>query len=64
VVDGLRVVRSGLTTADRVVIAGGQLVLPGAKVQLRPGKIEPLQAAATAEPAPVPLNGEATLVGN
>jgi RND family efflux transporter MFP subunit len=64
VVDGLRVVRSGLTTADRVVIAGGQLVLPGAKVQVRPGKIVPVPVAAAAEPAPVPLNGEATLVGN
>lgn len=64
VVDGLRVIRSGLTTADRVVIAGGQLVLPGAKVQIRPGKIEPLPAAAAAAPAPAPLNGEATLVGN
>ena len=63
VVDGLRVVRSGLTTADRVVIAGGQLVLPGAKVQVRPGKIEPMPAVA-AEPAPRPLNGEATIVGN
>ena len=64
VVDGLRVIRSGLTTADRVVIAGGQLVLPGAKVQVRPGKIEPLPAAVAAAPAPAPLNGEATLVGN
>jgi RND family efflux transporter MFP subunit len=64
VVDGLRVVRSGLTSADRVVIAGGQLVLPGAKVQVRPGKIEPLPVATGAEPAPTPLNGEATLVGN
>jgi len=64
VVDGLRVVRSGLTTADRVVIAGGQLVLPGAKAQIRPGKILPVPAAAAAAPAPVPLNGEATLIGN
>src|SRR6476469_1255672 len=64
VVDGLRVIRSGLTTADRVVIAGGQLVLPGAKVQIRPGKIEPLPTAVAAAPAPAPLNGEATLVGN
>jgi RND family efflux transporter MFP subunit len=65
VVDGLRVIRSGLTTADRVVIAGGQLILPGAKVQIRPGKIEPLPAqATTAAPASTPLNGEATLVGN
>jgi RND family efflux transporter MFP subunit len=64
VVDGLRVIRSGLTTADRVVIAGGQLVLPGAKVQVRRGKIEPLRTAVAAAPAPAPLNGEATLVGN
>jgi RND family efflux transporter MFP subunit len=64
VVDGLRVIRSGLTTGDRVVIAGGQLVLPGAKVQIRPGKIEPLPTAAAVAPAPTPLNGEATLVGN
>lgn len=64
VVDGLRVIRSGLTTGDRVVIAGGQLVLPGAKVQMRPGKIEPLPTAAAVAPAPTPLNGEATLVGN
>ena len=64
VIDGLRVIRSGLTTADRVVIAGGQLVLPGAKVQVRPGKIEPLPTAVAAAPAPAPLNGEATLVGN
>jgi RND family efflux transporter MFP subunit len=64
VVDGLRVIRSGLTTADRVVIAGGQLVLPGAKVQIRPGKIEPVPTSAAAAPAPTPLNGEATFVGN
>jgi RND family efflux transporter MFP subunit len=64
VVDGLRVVRSGLTTADRVIIAGGQLALPGAKVQVRPGKIVPVPVAVAAEPAPAPLNGEATLVGN
>jgi RND family efflux transporter MFP subunit len=64
VVDGLRVVRSGLTTADRVVIAGGQLAMPGAKVQVRAGKIAPVQVEAAAESAPVPLNGEATLVGN
>lgn len=64
VVDGLRVIRSGLTTADKVVIAGGQLVLPGAKAQIRPGKIEPASAAVADATAPAPLNGEATLVGN
>lgn len=64
VVDGLRVIRSGLTPADRVVIAGGQLVLPGAKVQFRPGRIEPLPNATATAPAPTPLSGEATLIGN
>jgi len=64
VVDGLRVIRSGLTIADKVVIAGGQLVLPGAKAQIRPGKIEPAPAAVADATAPAPLNGEATLVGN
>ncbi len=64
VVDGLRVIRSGLTPADRVVIAGGQLVLPGAKVQFRPGSIEPLPSATATAPAPTPLSGEATLIGN
>jgi RND family efflux transporter MFP subunit len=64
VVDGLRVVRSGLDSADRVVIAGGQLVLPGAKVQFRPGKIIPVPATVAADAAPAPLSGEATLVGS
>jgi RND family efflux transporter MFP subunit len=64
VVDGLRVVRSGLTTADRVVIAGGQLAMPGTKVNVRPGKIAPVALAAAPDSAPVPLSGEATLVGN
>jgi RND family efflux transporter MFP subunit len=42
-VDGLRVVRSGLTPADRVVISGTQLAAPGAKVQVRAGKVTPQQ---------------------
>jgi RND family efflux transporter MFP subunit len=63
VVDGLRVVRSGLTTADRVIISGTQQAIPGTKVQIRPGKIEPAASGPTPESAPVPLSGEATLVG-
>jgi RND family efflux transporter MFP subunit len=65
-VDGLRVIRSGLTTSDRVIISGTQLAMPGAKVQVRAGKILPaaVAAAAPADSAPVPLSGEATLVGN
>ncbi len=40
-VDGLRVVRSGLKADDRVIIAGVQLARPGMKVSPRPGKVVP-----------------------
>jgi RND family efflux transporter MFP subunit len=59
VVDGLRVIRSGLAPTDKVVIAGINAA-PGAKVDPHPGKIAPVQAA----PAPgvaLPVAGEATL---
>lgn len=59
-VDGLRVVRSGLTAQDRVVIAGTQLALPGSKVQVRFGKVQPIRAAA-ASPINVPAAAQATL---
>jgi len=59
VVDGLRIVRSGLTPQDRVVLAGAQVVPPGGKVQVKPGKIEP-QAVATAPVVSAPVTGEAT----
>lgn len=41
IVDGLRVVRSGLTPQDRVIIAGVQRARPGTKVQPKPGRIVP-----------------------
>ncbi|ATY30802.1 efflux RND transporter periplasmic adaptor subunit [Sphingomonas psychrotolerans] len=59
VVDGLRVVRSGLTPQDRVVLAGGLMAPPGSKVQIKPGKIEP-QAVAAAPAISAPVTGEAT----
>lgn len=40
-VDGLRVVRSGLAPTDRVIIAGVQLARPGMKVSPRLGKVVP-----------------------
>ncbi len=58
VIDGLRVVRSGLTITDRVVISGTQLAMPGIKVQARAGRISPLVATPVA--AAPPLTGEAT----
>ena len=59
VVDGLRVVRSGLTKADRVVIAGGQNVLPGMKAKARAGNIAPLALTAPPPPPAAP-SGQAT----
>lgn len=35
-VDGLRIVRAGLTADDRVIVGGQQHVIPGAKVQTKP----------------------------
>ncbi len=41
VVDGLRVIRGGLAPTEQVVIAGTQMAMPGAKVQVRRGRIAP-----------------------
>ena len=50
-VDGLRVVRSGLRPTDRVIINGVQRIQqPGMKVQARNGRIQPV-----ARPAPAPV---------
>ncbi|GLR48265.1 efflux RND transporter periplasmic adaptor subunit [Sphingomonas astaxanthinifaciens] len=57
--DGLRVIRSGLSPNDRVVIAGAQLAMPGAKVKVKPGVIQPRPATA-APAAPSQPAGEAT----
>lgn len=62
-VDGLRVIRSGITTADHVVISGTQMVMPGVKVQVKPGRIMPQAVAAAPETVSVPLSGEATFAG-
>ena len=62
-IDGLRVIRSGLGPNDRVVISGTQMVMPGVKVQVRPGKIAPQAVAAAPDTVPVPLSGEATFAG-
>ncbi len=52
-VDGLRVVRGGLKTDDRVIIEGVQRARPGTKVDPKPGKIVP--PAPGTGPAPPPL---------
>jgi RND family efflux transporter MFP subunit len=59
VVQGLRVIRSGLQPSDRVVISGTQLAAPGAKVLTRAARISPA-AAADSPPVSAPVTGEAT----
>jgi RND family efflux transporter MFP subunit len=59
VVDGLRIIRSGLAREDKVVIAGTQMAMPGAKVQPKPGRITAIQSA-EAPVVTAPVTGEAT----
>jgi len=54
IVDGLRVIRSGLAPTDRIVIDGLQRARPGQKVKPEDGKIEPPPPAAAASSGPVP----------
>lgn len=44
-IDGLRVIRSGLTQTDMVVISNFQVAAPGSKVTIRPGRILPERTA-------------------
>jgi RND family efflux transporter MFP subunit len=60
VIDGLRIIRSGLAPQDRVVISGTQVAIPGAKVTPQPGTITPDKAAATLTEASTPASAEAT----
>ena len=59
VIDGLRIVRSGLAPTDRVVIAGMQGAMPGAKVQATQGVIAPDTTAAQTDAA-APVAAQAT----
>jgi membrane fusion protein, multidrug efflux system len=59
-VDGLRIVRSGLSRQDRVIIAGTQLAQPGSKVQVRVGRVQAVRAQA-GPPVVAPAAAQATL---
>ncbi|MFA6113670.1 MAG: efflux RND transporter periplasmic adaptor subunit [Sphingomonas sp.] len=61
VVDGLRIVRSGLKSTDRVIIAGNQMAMPGAKVAPKAGRIGATAAATTGPAVSLPVAGEATI---
>lgn len=58
VVDGLRIIRSGITAADRIVIDGTQSAMPGAKVSPHAGRIAAGASAAT--PVTAPISSQAT----
>lgn len=62
VVDGLRIIRSGLTQQDRVVVGNVQAAMPGAKVATRPAPIRPQQnpAAISATDGRAPAAAQAT----
>ena len=59
-VEGLRVVRSGLAPTDRVVISGVQRAHPGQRVSAQAGQITPQAAAAGGQPDLGPPPGSAT----
>jgi RND family efflux transporter MFP subunit len=62
VVNGLRVIRSGLAPSDRIVISNYQAAVAGAKVDAKPGRIAPVVAkAAPNAGALTPSAAQATL---
>ena len=64
-VAGLRVIRSGITKADRIVVQGVQFAMPGTKVNPRVTQVKASEAAAPKAPPPsVPSASQATLAAN
>ncbi len=62
-VDGLRIILSGLSPSDHVIVGNGQAAIPGAKVKTQTGHIAPDTSAAAADPeSPAPIAAQATLV--
>jgi RND family efflux transporter MFP subunit len=59
-VDGLRVIRSGLQPTDSVVISGVQRAHPGERVQAVAGRIAPQAASSQSQPDLGPPPGSAT----
>lgn len=62
VVDGLRVIRSGLRPDDQIVIAGMQSAAPGSKVQPHAGRVTPLPSETV--PIAAPVAAQATFAAN
>jgi RND family efflux transporter MFP subunit len=60
-IGGLRVVRGGLAPTDRVIIEGTQMAIPGGKVIVRRGRIDPPHASSAPPPGFEAPPGEGTL---
>lgn len=60
---GLRVIRSGLSPNDRVVIEGTQMAFPGSKVTARNGRIDRPESQPTRAASADAPPGKATLAG-
>lgn len=59
-VDGLRMIRSGLSPQDRVVVTNAQAAMPGAKVATRPARITPTPPPVTPVDGAAPAAAQAT----
>lgn len=59
-VDGLRIIRSGLTPQDRVIVTNAQAAMPGAKVATRPARITPTPPPVTPVDGAAPASAQAT----
>lgn len=64
VVNGLRVIKSGLTAQDRVIISDPELAQPGGRVVVKAGKIVPVEADAPPPAVSDSSSGEATFAVN
>jgi RND family efflux transporter MFP subunit len=60
IVDGLRIIRSGLTPQDRVIVSNLQAAMPGAKVAAKPAAIRPAPAPVTPVDSAAPVAAQAT----
>jgi multidrug efflux system membrane fusion protein len=61
VIDGLRIIRSGLAPNDRVVVTNLQSAMPGAKVATRSAAIRATPAPTASTDAATPIAAQATL---
>jgi RND family efflux transporter MFP subunit len=61
VVNGLRIVRSGLAPSDKVIVSNIQAAIPGTKVAVRPARIAPEAASPAGTPdSNTPMAAQAT----